>query len=257
MKKIADFKVVSIHHICEELFEMEVQCKESLEHIEPGQFVNVMVPDTRQTFLRRPISICDVDEKNNTLRFYIRKVGNGTAKMSGMQPGDMLNIVYPLGKGFDTDSTNPLLIGGGCGIAPLVYLAKCFYAKGIKPTVLLGGKSAQFLTLKTYFKDIADIYLCTDDGTEGEKGTVIQHSVVNHVEGYDKIYTCGPQIMMKAVAKIATEKSIPCMVSLENTMACGVGACLCCVTKTREGHKCVCTEGPVFDVLELDGFIEK
>lgn len=256
MKRIADFKVVSIHHICDELFEMEVQCVEKLEHIEPGQFVNVMIPDTRQTFLRRPISICDVDVENNTLRFYIRKVGNGTGKMSNMQTGDSLNIVYPLGKGFDTDSQRPLLIGGGCGIAPLVYLAKNFYAKGIKPAVLLGGKSARFLTLKTYFNGIADVYLCTDDGSEGEKAMVTQHSLMKKVRNFDKIYTCGPQVMMKAVAKVAIEQNIPCMVSLENTMACGVGACLCCVTKTREGHKCVCTEGPVFNVMDLENFAD-
>lgn len=254
MKKIADFTVKSIHHISEELFEIEAQCAQKLEQIRPGQFVNVMVADSRDTFLRRPISICDVNTDNNQLKFYIRKVGKGTMKLSQLKAGDTMNIVYPLGNGFDTDSKSPLLVGGGCGIAPLVYLARQFHAKGIKPTVLLGGKSSQFLTLQADFSGIADVYVCTDDGSEGEKGIVTQHSIMQHVDKYDKIYTCGPSVMMKALAAVARKSGIPCMVSLENTMACGVGACLCCVTKTQEGHKCVCTDGPVFNANDLEDF---
>jgi dihydroorotate dehydrogenase electron transfer subunit len=257
MKRIEDFTIIENKAVDQGSFILVAQCASRLENIQPGQFVNMQVPDTQHTFLRRPISICTFNKEKNTIKFYIRKVGNGTEKLSALKVGEKVNMVYPLGNGFDTDSKSPLLIGGGCGIAPLVLLAQTFAQKGVRATILLGAKSGNLLSLKEDFAGIADVYISTDDGSMGEKGLVVNHSLLHQVNTFDKIYTCGPTVMMKAVAKLARENNIPCMVSLENTMACGVGACLCCVTKTHEGHKCVCTEGPVFDALELDEFIDE
>ena len=120
---------------------------------------------------------------------------------------------------------------------------------GTKPTILIGTRSASDIMLKEKFESVANLYYTTEDGSFGEKGYPTQHSILN--EKFDKIYSCGPTPMMKGVAKYAAEKGIFCEVSLENKMACGIGACLCCVQDTKEGHKCVCTTGPVFNINDL------
>ena len=255
MKQVCDFTIKKINLLHYNDFEMYVESDSPLETILPGQFVNILVPNTQKTFLRRPISICDVDNEKRQLRFYIRRVGEGTEKLSTLQVGDTLNIIYPLGNSFTiSDIEKPLLIGGGCGIAPLMYLAKTFFCNNIRPTVLLGAQTAKALSWIDDFHAIADVHIITDDGSLGECGLVINHSLVQDIQQYDRIYTCGPEMMMKAVAKLADSVSIPCEVSLENTMACGVGACLCCVTETTQGNRCVCTEGPIFDIHELVNF---
>ena len=257
MKHLSNFKVSKIRTLQYSDFELFVTLDEQLETILPGQFVNILVPDTQKTFLRRPISICDVNYAENELRFYIRIVGNGTQTLSHLKQGDNLNILYPLGNGFTVENVkNPLLVGGGCGIAPLLYLAKTFYNKNISPTVLMGGQTANALSWTSDFDLIADTHRITDDGTSGEKGLITQHSIWQNINKFDRIYTCGPEVMMKAVAKMADEKKIPCEVSLENAMACGIGACLCCVTETTEGNQCVCVNGPVFDTHKLRNFIQ-
>ncbi len=258
MKQICDFKVKKVNLLPFNDFELYVESENPLGNILPGQFVNILVPDTQKTFLRRPISICDVDYDKHQLRFYIRIVGEGTEKLSTLQAGDMLNIIYPLGNSFTMDGIkNPLLIGGGCGIAPLLYLAKTFYCNNIRPTVLMGAQTAKSLSWIDDFPAVADVHIITDDGSMGECGLVIDHSLIQNITQYDRIYTCGPEVMMKAVAKLADEVHIPCEVSLENTMACGIGVCLCCVTETTQGNRCVCTDGPIFDTHELKNFIKK
>ena len=245
-----------------------------LKEILPGQFVQVLVPHSNDTFLRRPISVCDVDEKERLLILYMKKVGKGTKQLSLCKIGEEIDILYPLGNGFDYSHTQkPLLLGGGVGIAPMVYLAKKMVEKGIIPTVLLAGKTAESLTIRSFFQNErlkpnhehgyksnnehgceADchLHLCTDDGSLGEKGIITQHSIMQRLNEFDTLYCCGPTPMMKAVARMAETAKIPCYVSLENMMACGLGACLCCVTPTKEhGNQCVCTEGPVFDSREL------
>jgi dihydroorotate dehydrogenase electron transfer subunit len=149
------------------------------------------------------------------------------------------------------------LIGGGCGIAPLLYLAKTFFLNNIRPSVLLGGKTADALLWTNDFDTFANVYRITDDGTMGEHGLVTEHSILKNIKHFDQIYACGPELMMKSVAKVADRAAIPCEVSLENTMACGIGACLCCVTETVDGNRCVCSDGPIFDICELKNFIEK
>ena len=256
MKHICDFTVRKIKTLQFNDFELFVRLDKELETILPGQFVNILVPNTQKTFLRRPISICDVDYATNELRFYIRIVGNGTQTLSTLNQGDTLNILYPLGNSFTVENVkNPLLVGGGCGIAPLLYLAKTFYNSNIRPTVLMGGQTANALSWTSDFDAFANVYRMTDDGSTGEKGLVTEHSIWQNINDFDRIYACGPEGMMKAAAKLAVAVNIPCEVSLENTMACGIGACLCCVTETTQGNQCVCVDGPIFDVRKLKNFI--
>ena len=227
---------------------------EPLPEMLPGQFAEIRIDGSNTTFLRRPISINYVDRKTNELWFLVQLVGDGTRKLATVERGDIVNVVLPLGNGFtvpENTDTNVLLVGGGVGTAPMLYLGEALLKKGIKPTFLLGARSKNDLLQLEHFQALGDVYMTTEDGSMGEKGYVTMHSILNQ-KRFDMIYTCGPKPMMMAVAKYAKSQDIECEVSLENTMACGVGACLCCVEKTAdEGHVCVCKEGPVFNVKKL------
>lgn len=218
----------------------------------PGQFVEVRVDGAPNTFLRRPISINYVDRKENELWLMVAMVGEGTRHLGHLKEGDLLNCVLPLGNSFTMPSTpdeKVLLVGGGVGVAPLLCLGAELHKKGNKPTFLLGGRSAKDLLELDLFEQYGRVCVTTEDGMMGEKGFVTNHSVLG--EKFDRICTCGPTPMMKAVARYADENQILCEASLENMMACGLGACLCCVEKTTEGNLCVCKEGPVFNVKRL------
>lgn len=165
----------------------------------------------------------------------------------------MLNCVLPLGNGFTMPKVaneRILLVGGGVGVAPLLYFGKCIKAAGAEPVFLLGARSANDLLELEAFEAVGTVHITTEDGSAGEKGFVTNHSVLQR-ERFTLISTCGPKPMMMAVAKYARQVNIPCEASLENMMACGVGACLCCVEKTTEGNLCVCKEGPVFNIDRL------
>ncbi|MDO4511881.1 MAG: dihydroorotate dehydrogenase electron transfer subunit [Bacteroidales bacterium] len=217
----------------------------------PGQFVQVEVANSKTTFLRRPISICYVDEEKGQLWLLVRRAGEGTAALLETKAGEKVNLVMPLGNGFSTSFDGEmLLIGGGVGVAPLLQLGKVLNKMGKKVRFLLGARSKSDLLLLDEFRRWGEVYVSTEDGSEGERGFVTQHSILG--EKVDHIACCGPLPMMKAVAKIAQEKGIDCEVSLENMMACGLGACLCCVEDTADsGHVCVCKEGPVFNISRL------
>lgn len=223
-----------------------------LPAILPGQFVQVAA-NTPGVFLRRPISINDVNYDQNTIDLLIRKAGKGTSTLVALKEGDKLNILLPLGNGFSLDvasGSRLLLIGGGVGVAPLLYLGRKLKEAGHKPEFLLGARSATDLLELDDFAAIGTVHVSTEDGSMGEHGLVTRHSAL---EGnIDTIYCCGPAPMMKAVASIARERAINCEVSLENMMTCGLGACLCCVENTVKGNVCVCTEGPVFNINLLN-----
>ena len=256
MKEVTDFRVLKIEHFQDKDYMLYVSpIGKALTMSKAGQFVNILVEGSPSTMLRRPISICDIETKTNTMLLYIKQVGDGTRKLATLQAGDTINILYPLGNGFTTDNVKaPLLVGGGTGMAPMLFLCKEFNKQGIKPHVVLGARTTSGLTLKHYFNDIAHLHITTDDGSEGEKGVVTSHSIFQEINQFDRVFTCGPLVMMKAVAQKAKLANIPCEVSLENVMACGIGACLCCVTPTTTGNRCVCTEGPVFLSTELTEF---
>ena len=252
MKKITDFRLIEKKEWAKSTF-LLLQCDEPLEEIKAGQFVQVRVDDAQHTYLRRPISIHDVDYQNRTITLLVQRVGEGTNKMSDIEIGDTLNMIYPLGNGFtipENNEGNVILVGGGIGIAPLYYLGKMLKEKGIEPQFLLGGRSKSDLIMLEEFESVGKVYITTNDGSLGEAGFVTQHSIWKEKQ-FDMIYTCGPKPMMMAVTKIAREKNIDCEVSLENLMACGLGACLCCVENTIEGNVCVCKEGPVMNINKL------
>ena len=231
-------------------FKLVLTHEKPLPEMLPGQFVEVKVENTPSVYLRRPISISDVDYSSNTLSLIVKNVGDGTAYMSKLLQNSTLNLLLPLGNGFTLlENGSALLVGGGVGIAPLVYLGRKLRSNGVKVNYLLGFKYESDLIDLSDFRAIGEVYLTTEDGTHGEKGFVTNHPVIN--EKYDRMYVCGPTPMMKNVAKCAVACGTDCEVSLENMMACGLGACLGCVTKTTEGHKCVCSDGPVFNINQL------
>ncbi len=224
-----------------------------LPELLPGQFAEIRVDGSSSTFLRRPISINFVDRAKNEVWFLIQLVGDGTKRLAEARIGETINVVLPLGNGFtmpEKGSDKLLLVGGGVGTAPMLYLGEQLALNGCKPTFLLGARSSQDLLQLDQFAAYGDVYTTTEDGSHGEKGYVTQHSILEKVN-FEQIYTCGPKPMMVAVAKYAKKNQINCEVSLENKMACGVGACLCCVENTDEGHLCVCKEGPVFNINKL------
>ena len=254
MKYITDFTITKREQLGKHYFSLTLRHPDQMPPIAAGQFVEVEVRGCREVMLRRPISIHDVDYTANTLTLLVQIVGNGTRQLATLKEGDTLNLVYPLGHRFSVLGNNPLLVGGGAGIAPLLYLAKCYNGRGVRPTILLGGRIKELIPVREAFEPYGQVLYSTEDGSLGEKGLVTQHPLFS--APYDHICTCGPTPMMKAVGRYAVEKGIPREVSLENMMACGIGACLCCVTDTVDGHKCVCKEGPVFDVTKLAGFLE-
>jgi dihydroorotate dehydrogenase electron transfer subunit len=222
--------------------------------MQPGQFVEIRVDNSPDTFLRRPISIHFVDREANELWLLIQTIGEGTRRMAKYRVGETVNLLLPLGNGFSmpnkSDELRLLLIGGGVGVAPLLFLGDELKQAGFTSEFLLGARSKEDLVQLSDFRQRGTVYITTEDGSSGEKGYVTDHSVLQH-NSYDRIYTCGPKPMMVAVARYATSRNIPCEASLENLMACGIGACLCCVEMTKEGHQCVCTDGPVFNINEL------
>ena len=249
MKKIIDFTIKENRSLNSDTFLLVLHSSE-LPDIKAGQFVNVKVDNSPSTFLRRPISIHNVDVEQGLLYLLIKIAGDGTAKLSELKVGEKLNILLPLGNWFtQAESGRCLLVGGGVGIAPLLHLAKELKAKGVEAIVLIGTRTISDIVLKEEYEKQATVYYPTEDGSFGEKGYPTQHSVLK--EHFDHIYCCGPSPMMKSVAGYAYSNNINCEVSLENMMACGIGACLCCVNDTKEGHKCVCTEGPVFNINDL------
>ena len=254
MKKfILDLTVNSVEALSDKHVLIKLTDDKPLPEMLPGQFVEVRVDNTPSTFLRRPISINNVDYDHNELWLLVAAVGDGTRQLQKLQKGDRLNCVLPLGNSFTmpTDSTRKvLLVGGGVGVAPLLYFGKLIKAMGGEPTFLLGARSAKDVLERELFEQVGRVLITTEDGSEGEKGFVTNHSVLAQ-EHFDRISTCGPKPMMMAVARYAFKNDIECEVSLENKMACGVGACLCCVEKTVEGNKCVCKEGPVMNIKKL------
>lgn len=183
----------------------------------------------------------------------MKVVGEGTRLIGESGKGDKFNLIYPLGNSFARpEKGNILVVAGGSGIAPFVLYGKNLQNNGTEITFLFGARSADDIVLIDQFKALGKVLITTEDGSLGEKGLVTQHSLFSSNKlPFDHIVTCGPEPMMKAVAKIAAERDIPCEASLENTMACGFGACLCCITPTDNGNKSVCTEGPVFNVRNL------
>lgn len=254
-KRIEDLSVIENRRLNEEFYVLRLHSKDTFSEILPGQFAEVRVDGSPTTFLRRPISIYDVDYGANEIFLLIKIAGDGTRKLSYLKVGNKLNLVYPLGNNFSKPSgPKVLLIGGGTGVAPMLILGRYLKEKHeIDPQFLLGYRSANLIIEPEKFESIGKVYLTTEDGSAGHKGFVIDHPVLHEeYPDFDMIYSCGPEVMMKAVASYAREKDIPCEVSLENLMGCGIGACLCCIVDTVDkGNVNTCTEGPIFNASRL------
>lgn len=247
--ELIDGKVIKHEQIgSNDVYLLDIDIFIDAEQFSAGQFVQLQVPDG-EILLRRPISIADVNGTRIILIY--RAIGKGTKRLTRVQCGDTVNILAPLGHGFNLDCQKPLLVGGGLGIAPLILLAKRFEGKA---DILMGCKNAAEMDwpVKMYDNITAENIITTDDGSMGLKGFTAQHLPdVLAKKAYDKIFVCGPEIMMKSVAKIAKQHNIICEVSLEKRMACGLGACLSCTIETTKGRQKVCKDGPVFASQEV------
>ena len=218
----------------------------------PGQFISMYCQDGSR-FLPRPISICEIDAKESMLRVVYRVVGRGTEEFAKKKAGDTIDVVGPFGNGFLKKEGKSILIGGGIGIPPMLALAKSLTGK---VSVVLGYRDNN-LFLEEDFEPYADVYISTEDGSVGTRGNVIDAIKENHLEA-DTIYACGPLPMLRGVKAFAVEHNIAAQISMEEKMACGIGACLGCVCQSKDvdehshvKNKRVCKDGPVFDAKEV------
>jgi dihydroorotate dehydrogenase electron transfer subunit len=253
-KEVRDFLIIENRPLNNSNFFIKLKSNENLPDLFPGQFVNIDIPEQNEVFLRRPFSIFEVDYNDNTISLIVKILGKGSKKLTEIGIGKTLNLVLPLGKGFTLPekSDKVLLVGGGSGMAPMLFLAKKSGLLKGQVHLLIGARAHSDHIVLNEYAEYGHFFYATDDGTFGEKGYVTQHSVFKHsLSDYTKVYACGPLGMMKAVAAEAKSQNIFCEVSLENLMACGFGVCLCCIEPTTKGNLCVCTEGPVFNVNDL------
>lgn len=251
MKTTVLAEVLSNNSINDSIFDMVVKAPELAEMAKAGQFAELYT-NSDALLLPRPISICEVDKANGALRFVYQNVGKGTNLFSKLKKGDKIQILGTCGNGYTLGEENEhhILVGGGIGVPPLLELAKNL--KG-KKTVILGFRSGCFL--KEEFEKYADeVHIATDDGSVGFKGNVVQLMESLNIQG-DKIYSCGPKIMLKFLSQYAEKNNIACQVSMEERMACGIGACVGCVIKIKDNegwtYKKVCKDGPVFNSKEV------
>lgn len=217
----------------------------------PGQFLSLYCNDGGR-LLPRPISICEIDKKEKRIRLVYRVVGEGTREFAGLRPDDFIDCMGPLGNGFTLEGKKALIIGGGIGIPPLLELAKQLTCD---KDIVLGYRDVAFLDKE--FEKYGNVYISTEDGSIGIKGNVID-AIREHDLSADIIYSCGPTPMLRGVKEFAMEKNIKAQLSLEERMACGIGACLACVCQstdidhhTNVNNKRICKEGPVFYAEEV------
>jgi dihydroorotate dehydrogenase electron transfer subunit len=244
---------VAPHHIA-----LELDCPALAHEATPGQFVHVRVSGTDDPLLRRPISIMLRDNYRGRIEILVRAVGRGTAILSNLAPGSALDIIGPLGHGFPVpeEGSTVLLVAGGVGVAPLIFLADTLqlaeqqhYVRG-----LLGAATEDMLVCWQDFAGRCEAFqAATEDGTAGTRGLVTELVPEQLRRGVDIVYTCGPRPMMARVSELCAEQGVPCWASLEQFMGCGVGACLGCVIPTRlqPRHRRVCKDGPVFSASQV------
>ena len=250
-KTIATAKVIGQRVLNSTTKLIEVYAPEIASQAVPGQFVNVQVCKNTAPLLRRPFGVAGVNKAKGSFTMIYRIIGEGTHILANVLPEDELSIVGPLGHGFDMAAQKPLLVGGGLGLAPLLYLAEGF-GKG-KTDILMGGRCQEDLFWTGMYAELSqEVFVTTDDGSMGTKGTVMALLPQLLAEGgYDCVYVCGPVPMMKAVAAACLEAGVKCQVSLEKYMACGLGACLSCSCQGIGKRLKVCTDGPVFWAEEV------
>ena len=245
-------KVVSQETLATDVFSLVLEAPEIASQAIAGQFVSVYTHDGSK-MLPRPISLCGIDREAGTLRLVYRVVGFGTKEFSQLAAGDTVDILGPLGNGFMKSDKKAILIGGGIGIPPMLQLAK---ELDCEKSVVLGYRDEIFLNEE--FEPYAQVYMSSEDGQHGVKGNVIDAIKEYGVDGA-VIYACGPTPMLRGLKEYAMEKGIECQISMEEKMACGVGACLACVCKTKDidehsqvHNRRICKDGPVFYAEEVE-----
>ncbi|WMJ22547.1 dihydroorotate dehydrogenase electron transfer subunit [Paludicola sp. MB14-C6] len=248
-----NYRIVKKENLAKNCYDFTIACPEIAEIAQAGQFAHVKINGFS---LRRPISICEVDKENGTIRIVFEIRGEGTKALADCNENTLIDIIAPLGNGFTLldSSKKAIVIGGGIGVPPMVEVAK-HYRKNA--TAIIGFRSANAVILNEDFDSLgANVMLCTDDGTMGQKGYVTTALATRlEQETADIIYACGPHLMLKGIIELANKYNIRCEVSLEERMGCGVGACLVCACKTvkdgKEYFAHVCKDGPVFDSKEV------
>lgn len=247
-------KVAEAKELSNEIFSLWIESREMAKEAKPGQFISVYCNDGAK-LLPRPISICDIDRENGRLRMVYRVAGEGTREISKLRAGAEIMVMGPLGNGYDlTDCKKAVLVGGGIGIPPMLALAK---ALTCEKTIVLGYRDKDTFLLEE-FEALGKVVISTDDGSLGTKGNALDAMTENQVTG-DMIFSCGPTPMLKGVKNFALENGIRAQLSLEERMACGIGACLACVCKSKEvdhhthvNNKRVCKDGPVFFAEDIE-----
>ena len=258
MKKKERAEVISQESLAAGIYSMWIRTDAAAE-AKPGQFIS-MYTDDKAKILPRPISICEIDRKKQALRVVYRVTGpdTGTEQFSRLKAKETVEIVGPLGNGFPLEKAEgkrAFLMGGGIGVPPILELAKQLSCS--RKQILAGYRDAQTFLSEEFLQN-GELYISTEDGSAGTRGNVMDAVRENHLEA-DIIYACGPAPMLRAIKAYAEEKGIECYISLEERMACGIGACLGCVCKSKEKdehsnvyNKRVCKDGPVFLASEVD-----
>lgn len=254
MAVIEKVELVGKEQIKSDIYKYSIKSDEMARQAKPGQFLEIKVTDNIEPFLRRPISIFNVKREEGIVEFIFQVKGKGTEILSTKKVGEQIDIIGPLGQGnFEYENyQNIAIIGGGIGVFPLHELAKRAKENGKNINIYLGFRNKDFVVLEEEFKNVAtNLILSTDDGSYGKDGFAINFLKEDIEKNpIDCIFACGPLPMLKAVQALAKEKNIPCQISLEEKMGCGIGACLGCAVKYKtekeDTFKRVCKEGPVF-----------
>ncbi|OGB90492.1 hypothetical protein A2625_00580 [candidate division WOR-1 bacterium RIFCSPHIGHO2_01_FULL_53_15] len=258
--RILEHQKVGPHH-----YKLTLVSQYISSHAQPGQFVNVKCSESFDPLLRRPISFHRINTQHRTFELLYEVVGRGSELLTKYFVGEELDILGPLGTGFNIDPEKRIhiLVGGGMGIAPLLALGEQIQNSKVKSQnalyVLIGANNKEHIFGEEEFRKVTDqVQVATDDGSYGKKGFVsdlllnfIETELRTHNSELATIYACGPRPMLKAVAEIAQQKKIDCQISMEERMACGIGACKGCATKTAGGYRTVCKHGPVLDAKEI------
>lgn len=257
-KEKEEAKVISQEELAPGIFSLIIET-EAAKTARPGQFVSVYTKDASK-LLPRPISICEINKEDKRLRLVYRVTGDktGTKEFSALKAGDTVPVIGPLGNGFpyeEAEGKKVFLMGGGIGVPPILELAK--QIKCQKKQIVVGYRDADNF-LKEEFEANGELYISTEDGSVGTKGNVMNAIEAHGLEA-DMIFACGPTPMLRAIKAYARERGIACYISLEERMACGIGACLACVCKTKDldahsnvHNKRICKDGPVFLSTEVE-----
>ena len=257
-------EILSNKHMIRNYYKLSLYLPEIVRSAQPGQFVMLRISDGYQPVLRRPFSIHSIGGRRlgykNRVEILYEVVGGGTKILSKKKSGEYLDVLGPLGNGFNLSSISyppsAILVAGGIGVAPLFFLAQCIIERArhsalSNPFILIGAKTKKEILCKKEFENLGlDVKISTDDGSAGFKGKapgLLRHLLANIEHRVSSIYACGPKLMLKEISIVSKKSNIPAQICLDEYMACGLGICLGCMVKTKKGYLAVCRDGPVFD----------